>query len=124
MEALHCHEPAERQNAFVLCMSRLTPYEKSQEISNENLQKEKLNLHGTLMLQSMLDFNKPIKIINSVFSMEAEDVKNLFSNSMGSHIVDSFVKSDFVGGKSREKLIKKLEVSLGVVVVNFCFICF
>lgn len=122
MQALQCNEPEERQNDFVLCMSRLTPYEKNKEISNENLQKEKLNLHGTLMLQTMLEFNKPIKIITSILSMDAEVVKNLFSNSMGSHIVDSFVKSESVGEKSREKLIQKLAVSFIVFVVNFCFI--
>lgn len=122
MQALQCNEPEERQDDFVLCMSRLTTYEKNKEISNENLQKEKLNLHGTLMLQAMLDFNKPIKIITSILNMDTEVVKNLFSNSMGSHIVDSFVKSESVGEKSREKLIQKLEVSLIVFVGNFGFI--
>lgn len=110
MQALDCSEPIERQNDFVLCISRLVSYEKNKQLSNQNLQKEKLNLHGTLILQKMLEFNKPIKIINSILSMEAEDVKNLFCNSMGSHIVDSIVKSEFVGEKSREKIIKKLQV--------------
>lgn len=110
MQALNCYEPTEKQNDFVLCMSRLVTYERNKEIANENLHKEKLNLHGTLILQLMLEFNKPIKIVNSLLNMSTEDVKNLFANSMGSHIVDSYVKSCFVGEKSREKLIKKLQV--------------
>lgn len=110
MQALNCFEPEERQNHLVLCLSRLIPYEKNCEMSNENLQKEKLNLHGTLILQLLLEFNKPIKTINSMLNMQSEDVKNLFCNTMGSHIVDSFVKSSFVGEKSREKLIRKLQV--------------
>lgn len=110
MQAVDCYEPAERQSDFVLCMSRFISYEKNKEMTNENLQKEKLNLHGTLILQSMIEFNKPIKIVNSILNMQAEDVKNLFANSMGSHIADSFAKSTFVGEKSREKLVKKLQV--------------
>lgn len=110
MSTLNCLEPPERQNQFVLCMARLLPFESTLNKPNENLQKEKLNLHGTLILQIMLEFNKPIKIVNSILSMEVEDLKNLFSNSMGCHIIDSYVKSPFVGEKSREKLIRKLQV--------------
>lgn len=120
MRAMDCYEPEERQNDFVLCMSRLISYEKNKETSNENLQKDKLNLHGTLMLQLMLEFNKPSKIVNSILNMQAGDVKNLFSNSMGSHIVDSFVRSSFVGEKNKEKLIKKLKVEFS----NKVFVCF
>lgn len=110
MECLNCHEPQERQNSFALCLSRFSTFEDTQAKTNENLQKEKLNLHGTLILQATLEFNKPIKVVNSLLSMETEDLKNLFSNSMGSHIADSFFKSTFVGEKSREKLIRKLQV--------------
>lgn len=111
---MDCLQPEERQKDFVLCVSRLIPYEKNIEISNKNLEKEKLSLHGTLIVQLVLEFNKPIKVINSVLSMESEDVKKLFSNTMGSHIVDSFVKSNFVGEKSRERLIKKLQVRVDI----------
>lgn len=110
MQALHCYEPSERQDSFILCIARLTPYEQVVERSNENLQAEKLNLHGTLILQVLLEFHKPIKIVNSMLNMQSEHLKSLFSNSMGSHIVDSYTKSNFVGEKSREKLIKKLQV--------------
>lgn len=120
MATLNCLEPTERQNQFVLCMSRLSSFEDIQSMSNENLHKEKLSLHGTLILQLILDFNKPIKIVNSILSMEVEDLKNLFSNSMGSHIVDSYVKSSFVGEKSREKLIKKLQVRIKFNLSKIC----
>lgn len=123
MQALNCFEPAERQNDFVLCMSRLIPYEKLQDISNENLHKDKLNLHGTLIVQLMLEFNKPIKVVNSILNMQTEDVKKLFSNSMGSHVVDSYAKGGFVGEKSREKLVKKLQVKYGFELFCLSFIC-
>ncbi|KAG5894945.1 hypothetical protein JTB14_023294 [Gonioctena quinquepunctata] len=106
MKTLHCFEPEERHDTFILCMCRLVSFENNK--TTENLQKEKLNLHGTLVVQSMLDFNKPIKLVNSILSLDSNDLKNLFSNSMGSHITDSFVKGTFVGEKSREKIVRKL----------------
>lgn len=126
MKCLNCLEPEERQQYFIVCMSKLTPYNTETSKSSDNLSKEKLSLQGTLMLQTMLDFNKPIKIVNSMLSMDTNTLKNLFSNSMGSHIVDSFVKSLFVGEKSREKLVRKMTVkcdfthpTLGVNVATF-----
>lgn len=107
MKALHCFEPEEKQNKFILCACKFSKYENLQDM---NLEKEKLNLHGTLIVQLLLDFNKPIKIVNSLLNMETVDLKNLFMNTMGSHIVDSYVKSKYVGEKSREKLIRKLQV--------------
>ncbi|KAL1501660.1 hypothetical protein ABEB36_006952 [Hypothenemus hampei] len=108
MKSFNCHEPEERQKDFPLSLSRLKPYKPNETTSTENLAKERLSLEGTLMLQTMLEFNKPIKIVNALLTMDTNDLKNLFSNSMGSHITDSFVKSGFVGEKSREKLVRKL----------------
>lgn len=109
MKCLNCFEPEDRQKHFIICMCRLARFDSNNIPSLENLQKEKLNLQGTLMLQLMLEFNKPIKIVNSILSMDAQDLKNLFSNSMGSHIVDSYVTSKYVGEKSREKLVWKMK---------------
>ncbi|CAH1114583.1 unnamed protein product [Psylliodes chrysocephalus] len=108
MKAFDCFEPEDRQNSFILCLSRFIVYDEHLKRTNENLQKEKLNLHGTLILQKMLDYNKPIKIVNAILNLEQTDLLNLFSNVMGSHIADSYVKGAFVGEKSRERLIRKM----------------
>lgn len=109
MKALNCLEPEENQNNFAICTSFLIQYDKKNPVPTDNLQKEKLNLQGTLILQLMLEFNKPIKIINSLLSLTPNDLKGLFSNTMGSHIVDSYMKSVYVGEKSREKLVRKMQ---------------
>ncbi|RZC39239.1 hypothetical protein BDFB_004216 [Asbolus verrucosus] len=109
MKSLDCFEPEERQNHFVLCLSKFMSHDSPEKGSNANLEKDKLNLHGTLILQLILEFNKPIKIVNSILNMEQNELKGLFSNTMGSHIVDSYVKSVFVGEKSREKLVRKMK---------------
>lgn len=108
MKYLNCFEPEDRQTCFVMCLCRFKKFEDVKKISTDSLQKDKLNLHGTLILESLLDFNKPIKIVKSILDMDQQDLKNIFSNSMGSHISDSFVKGLFVGEKSREKLVRKM----------------
>lgn len=108
MKIFDCFEPESRQSNFILCLCRLKSFSACENISNDNVQKEKLNLHGTLILQELLDYNKPIKIVNGLLSLDDNVLKDLFSNTMGSHIVDSYVKGLFVGEKSREKLLRKL----------------
>ncbi|VEN34580.1 unnamed protein product [Callosobruchus maculatus] len=108
MKALNCWEPEERQQSFILCLSRFATFDKSIEQPAANIHKEKLNLHGTLVVQQLLSFNKPIKLVNSILSLDLTELKNLFCNTMGSHIADSYMKGEFVGEKSREKLVRKL----------------
>ncbi|KAJ3648045.1 hypothetical protein Zmor_019881 [Zophobas morio] len=108
MKSLDCSAD-ERQSQFILCLCRFRDFQSSQNDTKADLQKEKLNLQGTLTLQVLLDFNKPIKIVNGLLDMEQSELLGLFSNTMGSHIVDSYVKSVFVGEKSRERLVRKMK---------------
>lgn len=109
MKALLCFQPEEAQNNIVPCLCKFKSIE---NVNLNEFQKDKLNLHGTLIIQLMLEFNKPIKIVSSILNMDNNVLKGLFSNPMGSHIVDSYVKSSFVGEKSREKLIRKMKVCM------------
>ncbi|EFA07079.1 nucleolar protein 9 [Tribolium castaneum] len=108
MKSLDCVEE-EKHKDFILCLCKFNDFDTTQKQSKENLQKDKLSLHGTLILQLLLEFNKPIKIVNGLLSLDQNELKALFSNTMGSHIVDSYVKSLYVGEKSREKLIRKMK---------------
>lgn len=110
MKTLDCFDTEEKQNKFAVCLSKFTTYENISKLNLQNLDKEKLNLHGTLLIQLILDFNKPIKMINSLLSLDTNELKSLISNTMGSHIVDSYMKSTYVGEKSRERFIRKLQV--------------
>ncbi|XP_045483377.1 nucleolar protein 9-like [Harmonia axyridis] len=111
MKAFNCLEPETRQSSLIICLARMKTFEDcaSSSLSNEELQKTRLNLHGTLILQILLEFNKPIKIVNSILEMDINNLKALMSNTQGSHIVDSFVRSTYVGEKSREKLVRKMK---------------
>lgn len=63
-----------------------------------------LHLQGSLIRQAILQFNKPIKIVNSLFAMDGDDVAALLSDAKSSRILDAFM-----GEKSRDKLAKHLK---------------
>lgn len=81
----------------------------------------KINLHGTLIVQAMLNFGKPIKIINSLLNMETKHLLEIISDPRGCHIVDAFIQSPTVGEKSRDRLFKKLLVNMVQSFMNSIF---
>ncbi|KAF5281835.1 hypothetical protein FQA39_LY05049 [Lamprigera yunnana] len=109
MKCYNCYEPEANQMDIVMCLCKNTKQEFLKECKDPDLQNVQLNLHGTLIVQLMLEFNKPIKIVNSILNINATDLKKLFCNRKGNHIADLFVKSKYVGEKSRDKLFKKLQ---------------
>ncbi len=72
-----------------------------------------VSLHGSLLLQEVLRFNKPIKAVSSLLALGARDLRLLLSDPCGSRVADAFMDSPHVGEKSREALVKALKVSFG-----------
>uniref|UniRef100_A0A6V7KUQ0 PUM-HD domain-containing protein n=1 Tax=Bracon brevicornis TaxID=1563983 RepID=A0A6V7KUQ0_9HYME len=107
-KTLHCDDSNEKQLLLVSLVSRLVTYEQFQSAKKGN-RNIPLDLHGSLIVQAILNFNKPIKIVNSIFSMGGEELAGLFSDPKGSRILDAFMDSKFVGEKSRDKLAKMLK---------------
>ncbi|XP_076297056.1 nucleolar protein 9 [Lasioglossum baleicum] len=107
LKALHC-EANDRQPKVVLCIASLKTWEQLNDLQKENSPKLFINLHGSLTVQAVLKFNKPIKLVNSLLETNGEDLLNLFSDPKGSRIVDAFMSSKYIGEKSREKFAKKL----------------
>jgi nucleolar protein 9 len=114
MKTLHCLEPQERQTLLSPLTLSLATYE---EQANSN--KLVIQLNGSLILQTLLNFNKPIQAVNSLLDMNIGDLKSVLADQKGSHVMDAFMKSEFVGEKSRDKMIKKLQVS-----INSCTLLF
>lgn len=107
MKALHCIEPKERQSLLCPLTLSLVTYE--EQIPSNKLF---IHLHGSLILQTLLSFNKPIQAVNSLLDMNTGDLKTVLTDPKGCHVMDAFMKSEFVGEKSRDRIIKKLQVSL------------
>ena len=111
METFHCYDPEPRQLKIVSLVSRLVTYDVAFSEDND-AEKETYNVlyTGSQLVQTLLHFNKPIKIVQSLLDMDNGELKDLLCDSCGSRIMDAFVAAEFVGEKSREKLIQKLQV--------------
>ena len=114
MRALHCLEPKERQGLLAPLTLSLATYEK-QATSNKLV----IQVHGSSVLQTLLKFNKPIQAVNSLLDMNTGDLKSVLTDQKGCHVMDAFMKSEFVGEECREKIIKKLQVSISSCTLLF-----
>lgn len=102
LKSLEC--AAEKTAKCIMPIVALTPL----NIVDEKADVE-ITLHGSLILQHIFQFNKPIKIVQSLLDMKPQDIANIFCDQKGSRIADAYLESKFIGEKSREKLIKHLE---------------
>lgn len=117
-----CARLQTKQGAFVTAMIKLLECDKTEDATQlircfvtlkTSTQLKELNdppptLHGSLITQAILNFKKPIKLVNSILAMSNEQLLRLFDDAMGSHILDAFMDSKYIGEKSREKLHKIL----------------
>lgn len=101
--ALDCVQPKEKSDKFALLTLKLKPYKVAMEDKSNFV-----HLHGAITLQTMLQFNKPIKLVQCILDTKNTDLVEIFCSPKGSHVVDAFMQSKAVGEKSREKLIRHM----------------
>ncbi|XP_034230095.1 nucleolar protein 9 [Thrips palmi] len=119
MNALNCYEPADRRSMFVPLALRLCTYEDYKQkdettataIGKDGVKKSFINLHGSIIVQTLLTYKKPISIVNSVLEMPTSELKSLACDLRGSYVITAFVESEFVGEKSRERLLHRFRGS-------------
>ena len=102
LKALEC--AGENTSKCIMPIITLTPL----NISGDS-QSTYINLHGSLILQQIFQFNKPIKIVQSLLDMKPQDIADIFCDDKGSRIADAYLESKFIGEKSREKMTRHLE---------------
>ena len=71
---------------------------------------EKVNLHGSLILQQILKFENPKMAVSSMLEMKLSELQTLSCDPKGSHAVEAFFSSDSVGEKSKDLFIKRIRV--------------
>ncbi|XP_040572320.1 nucleolar protein 9 [Lepeophtheirus salmonis] len=103
MKALGIYDQSSNQNKIVSVLAYLDNKKES-----ENPEKS-INKAGSQIIQELLKFNKPIKTVNSLLSMDSIDLRSLLSDPKGCHITDVFMSSKSIGEKSRDGLIKALQ---------------
>ncbi|XP_075223370.1 nucleolar protein 9 isoform X2 [Lycorma delicatula] len=70
-----------------------------------------INLHGCLLVQEMLKFNKPGKVVKSILNMNSLLLVKILCDQKGSHIADAFFSNEMKKEKHRVKFINKLKGS-------------
>merc|ERR1719430_248944 len=100
IKVLHCNE---KQEMLAPLLAHLVTLESWSEGEHPPV-----HLHGSLALQQLLLFTKPIKVVRSLLSLGASQLASLLADPRGCHITDSFFTSKYVGEKSREGLIRGL----------------
>jgi len=100
--ALHC---TESQDLLAPCLA----YMVTKDIMAEEGKVFSVHLHGSLALQQLMLFGKPIKIVRSVLSLTPGKLSSLLCDPRGCHITDVFMTSKSIGEKSREGLVKALK---------------
>ena len=108
LRTLGC-ETNEKQREIVACLASLKTLEQLESLRKKDDSYPVICLHGSLIIQTILNFNKPIKIVNSLLEMNEEELTRILEDPKGSRIVDAFMESKFIGEKSREKLAKKFK---------------
>lgn len=101
--ALDCAQPKEKSDKFAMLTLKLKPYAVAMEDKSNFI-----HIHGAIILQAMLQFNKPIKLVQCILDTSNDALAEIFCSPKGSHVVDAFMDSKAVGEKSREKLIRHM----------------
>lgn len=101
--ALDCTSPKEKSDQFAMLTLKLKPYAVAKEDKSNFI-----HIHGAVILQAMLQFNKPIKLVQCILDTKNDILTEIFCSPKGSHVVDAFIDSKAVGEKSREKLIRHM----------------
>nr|CAD7452090.1 unnamed protein product [Timema tahoe] len=93
----------QQQLLFVPLLVRLVTMETFKQNKDSPLF---VQLHGSLLLQSMLHFKKPIKVVASILSMSSSDLRDVLSNPKGCHVTDVFMSSEYIGEKIQGNFVK------------------
>lgn len=88
---------------FVVAILKLKPISLCQDTNNF------IHIHGSVIMQSLLGFQKPIEPINALIGSDNTKLMPLLMSAKGSFVVDVFFQAPFVGEKSKIKMIRKFE---------------
>ncbi|XP_053618635.1 nucleolar protein 9 [Plodia interpunctella] len=99
--------PAEHQKYFSVLVLRLLP---SDRVELSKLDKEYfINVHGSVILQCILEFQRPAKAVNSLLELSPEELLVILCDAKGCHVTDVFCTSQCVGVKARDKMLWRLK---------------
>jgi len=107
MTALDCHTPPERQTL----LPSLILFNMNHEAFTTRQPDADLpvSLHGSLVLQHLLRFSKPILFVRGLLELSPSDLAGLMCDPRASHVFTVFGSSQSVGEKSRLALLDRVK---------------
>ncbi|GAB0099542.1 Nucleolar protein 9 [Sergentomyia squamirostris] len=93
-----------KEGNLALCALKLKPHEMVEKDDSTFV-----HIHGSLILQEMLNFRKPIEIVQQILKIHPDKFINLLNTSKGSFIADAFFTSVHIGEKSRIAFVNHLQ---------------
>ncbi|XP_059055846.1 nucleolar protein 9 [Achroia grisella] len=106
LESALVADEAQQKYLAVLCL-RLLP---GARVDLDKLDQQYfINVHGSVILQCILEYQRPAKLVTSLLELTPEQLLVIFTDAKGCHVADAFCKSQCVGVKSRDKLVWKLK---------------
>ncbi|XP_046973540.1 nucleolar protein 9 [Vanessa cardui] len=102
-KALNCSD-AENQKHFPVQCLKMLPLG-----TGDDKKDYFINVHGSVVMQTILDFQRPAKPVSALLELSPEELLYIFSDPKGCHVADALCRGQFVGVKARDKLVWKLK---------------
>jgi len=109
MSAFHCFEPESKHIKIVPLIASFQTYEVFYKDEDHKCILNSVNIHGSLILQQLLQFSKPMKIVSSLLELSQSELIFMICDKCGSHIIDTFFQSPTVKEKHKDAFLKNLE---------------
>ncbi|XP_043914285.1 nucleolar protein 9 [Protopterus annectens] len=119
MEAFHCAEPPSRQITCAPLFLSLLAYEVHYALSDEDCDRDhqpcetrnlqKVNYHGSVLVQHLLQFEDPTTVLISLMAMSEDDLVTLACDPGGSHVFDVLISNSNIPEKRKKKFLGKLK---------------
>ena len=69
-----------------------------------------VSLHGSLLLQQMLQFGNPKVIVTSLLNLKPSELRTMSCDPCGSHVIETFFTSPTIGEKSHDAFYLRMKV--------------
>lgn len=112
LQAFHC-EGVDKRKYIVPVVASISTFEalfKGDKIEDVPPPLDRVEYHGSLLLQTLLKFDNVGLIVSSVCECPSQHLLKLATDCSGSHFIDSFVASSRLKLKKKRQLIDKLMV--------------
>lgn len=106
LNAFHCTD-MEKRASFVSLLATMRTFDSFFD-NNESGKIENVEYHGSVLLQTLLNFKNVGILVKSMSSIPVSNIVAMACNSSGSHFVDSFLASKKLKFKNKKEIIEKV----------------